>query len=91
MRTHAAPAPIPAAANGSMNYTPEQLTELVAQFTAAGAPVATHVHGDLTCEAVLDAYARAARQESLPDRGGKGVPHVGQSGREPGLDLGRHL
>ncbi|MCC9157059.1 amidohydrolase [Streptomyces parvulus] len=52
----------PCGGHGSMNYTPEQLAELVAQFTAGRVPVATHVHGDLTCEAVLDAYALAARR-----------------------------
>ncbi|MZD04873.1 amidohydrolase family protein [Streptomyces sp. SID5785] len=56
----------PCGGHGAMNYTPDQLAELVGRFTAAGVPVATHVHGDVTFEAVLDAYARAARPH--PDR-----------------------
>ncbi|MEU2241208.1 amidohydrolase [Streptomyces sp. NPDC018338] len=43
-----------------MNYTPDQLAELAGAFTAQGYPMACHVHGDVTFEAVLDAYARAA-------------------------------
>ncbi|MFF3033633.1 amidohydrolase [Streptomyces rubiginosohelvolus] len=42
-----------------MNHTPEELAGLVAAFTAQGYPMACHVHGDITFEAVLDAYARA--------------------------------
>ncbi|MBD0709472.1 hypothetical protein BU197_14105 [Streptomyces sp. CBMA291] len=42
------------------NYTPDQLAGLTEAFVAQGYPVACHVHGDVTFEAVLDAYARAA-------------------------------
>ncbi|WP_432102196.1 amidohydrolase [Streptomyces sp. bgisy091] len=52
--------------HGAMNYTAGQLAQLVETFTEAHVPVATHVHGDVTCEAVLGAYARAARRD--PDR-----------------------
>ncbi|MFD4376619.1 amidohydrolase family protein [Streptomyces sp. NPDC058486] len=46
--------------HGSMNCTPGQLAELVGMFVERGYPVACHVHGDNTVEAVLDAYERAA-------------------------------
>ncbi|WP_426404452.1 amidohydrolase [Streptomyces sp. R-07] len=43
-----------------MNYTPDHLAELATAFTAQGYPVACHVHGDVTFDAVLAAYTRAA-------------------------------
>ncbi|MER7012246.1 amidohydrolase [Saccharopolyspora sp. NPDC000359] len=46
-------------AHGPMNYAPEQLADLVTAFAAQGFPLACHVHGDVTTEAVLDAYAQA--------------------------------
>ncbi|MFF0429060.1 amidohydrolase [Streptomyces sp. NPDC004520] len=50
-------------AHAPMNYTPEQLAGLVAAFTAQGYPMACHVHGDVTFEAVLDAYAKAGADD----------------------------
>jgi predicted amidohydrolase YtcJ len=47
-------------AHGGMNYSTDELAFLAAAFTAQGFPVATHVHGDVTCEAVLHAYETAA-------------------------------
>jgi predicted amidohydrolase YtcJ len=46
--------------HGGMNYSTDELAFLAAAFTAQGYPVATHVHGDVTCEAVLHAYETAA-------------------------------
>ncbi|MEU5951133.1 amidohydrolase [Streptomyces sp. NPDC047525] len=46
-------------AHGPMNYSPGQLAELASAFTAQGYPMACHVHGDITFDAVLDAYAEA--------------------------------
>ncbi|MFF2806629.1 amidohydrolase [Streptomyces sp. NPDC058000] len=46
--------------HGPMNYHPRQLADLATAFTAQGFPVACHVHGDVTVEAVLAAYAQAA-------------------------------
>ncbi|WP_170210450.1 amidohydrolase [Saccharopolyspora antimicrobica] len=46
-------------AHGPMNYSPDQLADLVAAFAGQGFPLACHVHGDVTVEAVLDAYAKA--------------------------------
>lgn len=52
-------------AHGPMNYSPEQLAELATAFAAQGFPLACHVHGDVTFEAVLDAYAGAGDPEAL--------------------------
>ncbi|MFI0350844.1 amidohydrolase [Actinomadura sp. 9N407] len=48
--------------HGEMNYSPEQLTELATAFARQGWQVACHVHGDVSADAVLDAfeYARAS-------------------------------
>ncbi|QBI56687.1 amidohydrolase [Streptomonospora litoralis] len=49
--------------HGQMNYRPEQLADLAAAFTAKGFPLACHVHGDVTADAVLAACAEAAAQD----------------------------
>ncbi|MFE7111481.1 amidohydrolase [Streptomyces sp. NPDC057575] len=49
--------------HGSMNYTADELTSLAAAFTAQGFPLACHVHGDVTVEAVLHAYEKAAADD----------------------------
>ncbi|MDI3385444.1 amidohydrolase [Streptomyces sp. B-S-A8] len=51
--------------HGTMNYGPGQLAELAAAFTAQGFPLACHVHGDITAEAVLSAYEKAAGPDRL--------------------------
>lgn len=56
----------PCGGHGAMNYSPDELADLVRRFTAADVPVACHVHGDGTCAAVLDAYAGAGRND--PER-----------------------
>lgn len=53
-------------AHAPMNYSPDQLAELAAAFTAQGYPMACHVHGDVTFDAVLDAYAEAGADD--PER-----------------------
>jgi predicted amidohydrolase YtcJ len=47
-----------------MNYGTDELTALVAAFTAQGVPVACHVHGGVTFEAVLHAYEKAAADDA---------------------------
>ncbi|MFB4313891.1 amidohydrolase [Actinomadura sp. 21ATH] len=42
--------------HGGMNYPPEQLAELAAAYTRQGWQLACHVHGDVSADAVLDAY-----------------------------------
>ncbi|MFD4259040.1 amidohydrolase [Streptomyces sp. NPDC058534] len=49
--------------HGSMNYTPGELADLVRMFAERGFPVACHVHGDVTVDAVLDAYEQAAQDD----------------------------
>ncbi|MEU6099934.1 amidohydrolase [Streptomyces flaveolus] len=49
--------------HGSMNYSPDDLTDLAVAFTAQGFPLACHVHGDVTVEAVLHAYEKAAADD----------------------------
>ncbi|MFF8878284.1 amidohydrolase [Streptomyces flaveolus] len=49
--------------HGSMNYSPDELTDLAVAFTAQGFPLACHVHGDVTVEAVLHAYEKAAADD----------------------------
>ncbi|WP_327277386.1 amidohydrolase [Streptomyces sp. NBC_01224] len=53
-------------AHGTMNYGPDELTDLAVAFTAQGFSVACHVHGDVTFEAVLAAYEKAAA--TAPER-----------------------
>ncbi|GHB48428.1 hypothetical protein GCM10010377_44170 [Streptomyces viridiviolaceus] len=53
-------------AHGSMNYSADELAALTLAFSAQGFPVACHVHGDVTFEAVLDAYGKAAADD--PER-----------------------
>ncbi|MET7273197.1 amidohydrolase family protein [Streptomyces flaveolus] len=49
--------------HGSMNYSPDELTDLAVAFTAQGYSLACHVHGDVTAEAVLHAYEKAAADD----------------------------
>ncbi|MFI5942551.1 amidohydrolase [Streptomyces uncialis] len=49
--------------HGPMNYTPDQLADLAAAFLSRGISVACHVHGDVTFDAVLEAYTRVARTD----------------------------
>ncbi|MEV0702415.1 amidohydrolase [Saccharopolyspora sp. NPDC050389] len=49
--------------HGPMNYSPDQLADLATAFAAQGFPLACHVHGDVTCEAVLDAYAKVGADD----------------------------
>ncbi|MEW2358310.1 amidohydrolase [Spirillospora sp. NPDC029432] len=44
---------------GGMNHPPERLAELAAAYTRQGWQLACHVHGDVSADAVLDAYERA--------------------------------
>lgn len=46
-----------------MNYGTDELTALVAAFTAQGVPVTCHVYGDVTFEAVPHAYEKAVADD----------------------------
>lgn len=49
----------------AMNYTQEQLDNLLDQHAASGWQIACHANGDLTLELVLDAFERALKKYKL--------------------------
>ncbi len=60
-------ADIPMGVGGTamMNYTREQFDAILDQHAASGLQMATHAHGDVAVDMVLDAYAEALARHNL--------------------------
>lgn len=56
---------IEANSQGAMNYSREQLRQLLDQIAPAGWQAAIHAHGDRTIDVVLDSYEQALRDHDL--------------------------
>ncbi len=52
---------------GALNYTPEQLTEVVGRAHRAGWQVGVHANGDAAIDTTIDAYEAVLRQQPRAD------------------------
>lgn len=63
--TESAQVPLGPGAEKMMNYTRGELDQAIEQVAGAGLQVATHAHGDVAIDTVLDAYAAALHRHGL--------------------------
>lgn len=63
--TQSAQIPLGPGAETMMNYTRKQLDDLLEAHASSGLQIATHAHGDVAIDVVLDAYAEALAHHGL--------------------------